>query len=672
MKLSLGLLLFFTYLIQAQNMSVEIPSIFSDNMALQQNTDAPFWGKAAPGAEISIKADWGETANASADSKGLWMTKLKTPAAGGPFQIDLQVGDTLITFKNVLTGEVWLGSGQSNMEMPLEGWPPNDTITNSAEEIKKADFPQIRYFTVTRALSNKKEFNCTGTWEVCTPEVAAKFGVTAYYFGRKLHKDLNVPVGIINSSWGGTRIEPWMSKEFLEKFEEYKTTLNNLESSSVEIEKYNEWLLTHPVIDMGKDKSSEKWMNLNFEDEKCSDINYPDNNWKTVELPQLWESTEIGDFDGIVWFRKKVEIPEEWLNRDLVIELGPVDDMERTFINGKLIGRLEKEGFWRTNRVYNIPKGTLDSKELVIAVRVIDNQGGGGIYGTKESMKIHPSDSDENISLSGEWKYLPVAEYRAQKFYVFGSEKNDFYSKPELNVNLSSNTPTVLFNAMINPIIPYSIKGAIWYQGESNMDNAHMYTDLFSQMLADWRSRWNAGDFPFYYVQIAPYQYGDNTHSELVREAQLKALSVPNTGMAVTMDIATINNIHPPYKKEVGERLALWALAKTYGMENIKYSGPVYNSYKIEDNKIILSFDYAGAGLVIKEINGENNFMIAGSDKIFKKAVVEIDNDKLILSNPEIKEPAAVRYAWSNTAEGTLFNKDELPSSSFRTDNWDN
>jgi sialate O-acetylesterase len=283
-------------------------------------------------------------------------------------------------------------------------------------------------------------------------------------------------------------------------------------------------------------------------------------------------------------------------------------------------------------------------------------------------MKIHPAGSTESVSLAGIWKYLPVAEYRDQKFYVFDPDENIYNTKPLVSFAVSDQTPTALFNAMINPVVPYSVRGAIWYQGEANVGAPEEYSELFPLMIENWRDVWENGNFPFYYVQIAPFNYGDSSHSEKLREAQLHSLSTPNTGMTVTLDIGNPENIHPSNKQDVGKRLAALALSRTYNKE-VPSSGPVFESADVEDNKMILNFENAEK-LILKDVNGESNFIIAGEDKVFKKASVKIDGKKLILYNPEIQKPAAARYAWSNTAEATLFNEAGLPSSSFRTDNW--
>ena len=648
-----------------------LPSIFSDNMVLQQKAETPFWGKGIPNQEIQIEASWGASANAYVTKDSLWITKIKTPKAGGPYNVTVKSDNTVIQYKNVLIGEVWLCSGQSNMEMPLEGWYPYAPVKNSAEEIKNANYPAIRLFTVKRAVSNKPEFNCTGNWVECDSTTAATFSATAYFFGRKLYKELKIPIGLIHSSWGGTPIEAWTSAGYLRSVGRYDTTLNKLADSNGEIQKQMKWIKSHPVIDVSKINLKDRWKNLEFDDASCPEPNFDDSNWKLMKLPTLWESAEIGTFDGVVWFRKKIEIPKDWLHKNLVVDLGPIDDMDRTYVNGKLVGAVEEEGYYQKERIYNIPEKINNDSIITIAVRVVDIQGGGGIYGNKNKMKIYPEGETASISLAGNWKYLPVAELLNMKFYVYGTKGEEFYSRPKTSVDITAYEPITLYNAMISPIIPYGIKGAIWYQGEANTGEPKFYATLLPLMIKNWRDNWNEGDFPFYLVQIAPYNYGDAIKSEVLRESQLKTLSVPNTGMAVTLDIGEANNIHPADKQDVGKRLALWALAKNYN-KKVVYSGPLYKSMRVDGNKVIISFDYADGGLVLNHIEGVNNFLIAGQDHKFVKADVKIDGKQLIVSNPEISNPAAVRYAWTNTAQGTLFNKAGLPASSFRTDDWDN
>jgi len=647
---------------------LELPNIFADNMVLQQNSNTPVWGKATPGAEITISADWKKHVSTEADENAQWQVNLPTPAAGGPYSITIQSGDSVITIENVLIGEVWLCSGQSNMEMPLQGWPPRDPILNSEKEINNADYADIRLFTVSRTVSFSPEDNIEGAWNECNPSTVSNFSATAYFFGRKLHQDLKVPIGLIHSSWGGTPAEAWTSKQFLGKMGGYKEIITQLENSAPLINKFNQWLDGLPQLDMSNKSGEDIWKNLDFDDNNCAKMSFDDSNWKTLPLPLNWEQSVIGNFDGVVWFRKKVSIPESWTAKALQLELGPIDDYDASYVNGKRIGGIEKNGHWQTDRIYEIPADIVSGKDLIIAVRVIDSGGGGGIYGDKDKMKLTQIESAESISIAGDWKYLPVAEYRANTFYIFGEQGGKYYDRPELNLPLSANTPTTLYNGMIAPLVPFQIKGAIWYQGESNAGRPIEYETLFPTMIKNWRNDWGY-EFPFYYVQIAPFNYGGGTESQYLRDAQRKTLSLENTGMAVTMDIGNNENIHPGNKLDVGERLALWALVKDYG-KDIIFSGPLYKSMEINRNKIELNFDFADDGLMVKNKN-ETNFLIAGKNKRFLPAKIKVKGNSLIVWSRKIKNPVAIRYAWSNTAKATLFNKNGLPASSFRTDDWE-
>jgi sialate O-acetylesterase len=657
---------------ESQHGFIAMPAIFSDNMVLQQKASVLFWGKALPGTKVTVKASWGKIAVTTVTADSSWKVRLSTVKAGGPFELAIVAGDAGVVFKNVMLGEVWLCSGQSNMEMPLEGWPPGNLIQNSEAEIQQANYPDIRLFTVTRAVSNLPESDCSGKWSECNPATAAKFSAAAYFFGRKLHTELKVPVGLIFSSWGGTKIQSWISGKYLGTISDYKSIVEKISSDTGEVKKLNDWIRSHPSVDISTKDAAHQYENLDFGDSVCSTIDLNDHAWRTMTLPARWESTAIGDFHGTVWFRKKVEIPRWWVGKQLVVELGPIDDMDACYANGVRIGAKENGGFGKTPRVYPVPKEIVNDTSITVALRVIHNDGAGGIWGGGMKMRIHIDDlkdTTESVALFGEWKYLPVAEYMGSKFYVFKALGEEFYSRPKSSVSIGSSSPTMLYNGMIAPLIPYYIKGAVWYQGESNSGSPNDYKALFSLMIKNWRSGWGEGNFPFYYVQIAPFTYGTETKSYMVREAQRLTLAEPNTGMAVTLDIASVSAIHPADKQDVGLRLALWALAKDYH-KHIVCSGPLYKSMKIVKEQIILSFDDAGKGLVLKENNGESNFLISGDDSIFVKANVKVDGKNLIVSSVNIEHPVAVRYAWTNEAVATLFNKEGLPASTFRTDHW--
>jgi len=667
---SIILLLMIVGLFSCQpNKNLVIPSLFSDNMVLQQQTDVAVWGKSTPNKKIEVEGSWGVNSECKVDQRGNWITYLHTPDAGGPYTLKITTGDTTCTYTNVMMGEVWLCSGQSNMEMPLMGWPPDLTIQNSEKEIESASYPNLRFFTVTRNYSAVPIDTCRGTWEVCSPATAKDFSATAFFFGKKLYQELGVPIGLIHSSWGGTPVESWIRSKYLENRDDFSQIYKDMNEADKKLKELEELLGSKRVKTIDTENDS-CWVNLDLNDIFCANSDFDDSKWKTMELPVGWESTEVGNFDGVIWFRKTVDIPKSW-NGDLILELGPIDDMDDSYFNGQKIGATDHEGFWNANRKYTIPAQFVHPGKNLIAVRVIDNQGGGGIYGKPELLKIYPVELPQKaISLAGSWKYLPVAEYRNSKLYLFDPLKDDFNARPVLPVQIGAGAPSCLFNAMIAPIIPYSLKGFIWYQGESNTGNPSQYTEIFPLLIQDWREEWNQPEAPFYFVQIAPFDYGSITQSEKLREAQFKTLSVPYTGMAVTLDIGNPKNVHPADKTDVGDRLAFWALAKNYG-KNIPFSGPQYKSVEVNGNKLILSFDYAESGLVLKEGTADN-FLIAGSDSIFMPATVQIVGQTLEVSNPKVKNPVAVRYAWTNTAQGSLFNNDGLPASSFRTDNWKN
>ncbi len=652
--------------------SIRMPSVFSDNMVLQQKTGAAFWGLALPGTPVSIEASWKAKAKTIVKPDSTWRVKLKTTKAGGPYEVRLQIGDSVIIYKNVMLGEVWLCSGQSNMEMPLAGWPPDNPIQNSDQEIQSANYADIRLFTVSRAVSAQPEFDCVGSWSECNPHTAAKFSAVGYFFARKLYEELHVPIGMIFSSWGGTKIQSWISGRFLERLPEYKAIVGEVDSAQPVIKRLNEWIQSHPMIDVSTKPLPQQFVGLDFGDSVCSSPGFNDSTWRTMKLPAYWQTTDAGIFNGVVWFRKKIEVPKNWLDTNLVLALGPIDDMDETYVNGVKIGGMLGGGFYATPRVYDIPNELVQDSVLTIAVRVIDIGGFGGIWGGGVKMQIYPKgDSSKSILLSGEWRYLTVAEFINNEFYVYGPT-GEFNNRPKVSVNLSPFTPTMLFNGMISPLKPYTIKGCLWYQGESNSDlqsDYNNYESLFKLMIKNWRAAWGEGGFPFYYVQIAPWRYEEKSKSYVVRDAQTRTLSVPNTGMAVTLDIASLTTIHPPDKQDVGLRLASWALAKEYH-KKIIYSGPLYRSMKIQKGKIVLTFDDADGGLVIKDSSGSTNFLISGKDSVFVKAIVKIDGKKLIVYSDTVKNPIAVRYTWSNTEDATIFNGSGLPAPTFRTDNW--
>ncbi len=665
-----GALLFCTFSCQQAPSNLSVPALFSNNIVLQQNTQTAIWGNATPSTAITIKGSWGESQQAATNATGNWQTKIKTPTAGGPFKLTISAADTTIVLQEVLIGEVWLCSGQSNMEMPLKGWPPNDPIANSATEIANANYPQIRMFTVKKAIEVEATTNFSGTWEHCSPSTAPDFSATAYFFGRALHQKLKVPIGLIHTSWGGTPAEAWTEGKHLSSLGGFTEVLDLLAKAKPQQAKLENWLATKEIIDNSNIPEATRWDNLDFGDTELLHNTEIENLIAINNMPTLWENAkaDVDAFDGVVVFKTAFSVPNEFVGKTATIELGAIDDMDETYINGQKIGSIQG---WNVNRVYTIPKGLLKKGGNILAIRVIDTGGGGGFNGEKEAMKIYLQDAPQSTLQLGnnQWYFLPVAEYRKGKFYNYGGTLAAFKNRPKVDIDLNSHSPSVLYNGMIAPLVPYTIKGAIWYQGESNANRAKQYETLFPKMIKSWRTAWQQGDFPFYFTQIAPFNYGASNAlpSAQLRDAQRKSLMTPNTGMAVTLDIGNPTNIHPANKQDVGKRLALWALAKNYGQAEMVYTGPLYQGIKIEGDKIRVTFQPSSSDLVLQD-RVDNGFEIAGADGQFVPANAVVDGKDIIVSNAEISTPTQVRYAFKNASAARLFNAAGLPASSFSSE----
>jgi sialate O-acetylesterase len=631
---------------------IEPDQLFTDNMVLQQNTQVSIWGKTDAGAELILSGSWGSKTKCKADKLGNWYAKLPTSEAGGPYELTISSGEISQTITNLMLGEVWVCSGQSNMEMPLVGnWAH---VNNAEQEAAAADYPNIRLFTVQKNIAfNPIDTINTQGWQVCDSNTVKNFSATAYFFGRKLHKKLNVPIGLIHTSWGGTVAEAWTSKQSLMQMDDFSKQaekISSLDASRDSLEKKFEadtrqMMQEITLADPGLDGTTTPFAAPDLDD----------SDWLPFDFPKLWEETELGNYDGSGWFRKTITLTAAMAESELTLYYGAPDDYDEAWFNGIKIGE-NKE--WGKQRVYTIPKGIARAGRNVITLRVYDYTGGGGFMGEPKDYRL-VSDKGVSIPLATAWK--------AKKGFDFA----DIETRP---VSLfDPNQPTVLYNAMIHPLIPYAIQGAIWYQGESNAGRAFQYRELFKTMIQDWRTNWNQGDFPFYFVQLASYMPRnqhpiDDTWAEL-REAQTMALELPNTGMAVTIDIGDAKDIHPGNKQDVGKRLALNALAKTYGME-IPYSGPMYKSLEIKGNSIELSFDFVYEGLATLDGRKPTGFAIAGADKKFHWADAKIIGNTVMVSSAKVPEPIAVRYAWSSNPDCNLVNSAGLPASPFRTDNW--
>ena len=542
------------------------------------------------------------------------------------------------------------------MEMPLKGWPPNDLIQDSDNEISTSDFPQIRMFTVQRALSDIPTNSVIGNWQVSSPITSGEFSATAYFFSRELHEKLQVPVGIVHTSWGGTPAESWTSAGTLKEMDDFSDAMKQLEKDQPRRADLDDWFSTLEQIPISVEDSDASWKALNMGDGQFSEVGFDDTRWAIMDLPQAWELSEVGSFDGAVWFRRKIYLDE--MIQGAVLHLGAIDDRDQTYVNGALVGEHMSNGQWQIEREYEIPDGILKKGENVISVRVLDTGGGGGIFRTSKSLEIKSGGT--TVDLGGEWKYKLIAEYRSNSFYVYTDSK--LLQRPPVTTELNSHTPSVLYNAMIHPLVPFTIKGAIWYQGESNVGRAEQYEMLFPSMIKDWRSKWGK-DFSFYYVQIAPFNYGQNgILSAELRDAQRKSMSLQGTGMAVTMDIGMNDNIHPGNKQDVGKRLALWALSRDYLMDI--NAGPVVDKVTSDGKSAVVHFSHTGDGLHLEK--SKTNFEVSGDGQFYVVADVEVIKNKIKLTSNEIGNIQYVRYAWKDTAQATLFNSFGLPASSFQ------
>ena len=630
---------------------VVLPSVFTDNMVSQQKTDITFYGDATKNKQLTVKTGWnGKEYHTEADGQGKWSLKIPTPAAGGPYEITFSDGKKL-QLKNVMIGEVWFCSGQSNMEMPVAGW---GKVMNYEQEIAEAAYPAIRLFQVKKntSLAPLKEVESTlGGWQECSSATVPEFSALAYFYARALWKELNVPIGVIDCTWGGTPAEAWMNHETLRQVMGFREEMDKLERLGFDPNRmeqaYSEerahWQSLFTEKDKGMENGKLCWTAPSLSEE----------DWQTISLPGYWEGKGLKDFDGIIWFRRSLEIPAEWAGKPLTLRLGMIDDEDITYFNGVEIAR---GAGYMTPRTYTIPAKLVKAGKAVLAVRVSDFGGEGGIHGKAEELYVEAD--GKRISLAGDWKYR------------IGLSLKGFPPAPVSPIQ-SSSYPTVLFNAMVKPWTAFPIKGVIWYQGEANVGRSEQYGDLFPALITDWRRQWRS-NFPFYFVQLANFMESKkiqpNSEWAALREAQTKALKLDQVGMAVTIDIGLADDIHPKNKQEVGRRLALLALAGSYG-KNVSSSAPVFQNYIIKGDKMELDFGQKQDGFKIKDTTLKG-FTIAGPDRVFYSAEAMVQNGKIIVSSPKVSVPLAARYGWADNPDCNLYGENGLPVAPFRTDCW--
>jgi sialate O-acetylesterase len=623
---------------------VKLPKIFGDHMVLQQNHPIRIWGWADSGEKVSISFNQ-QKKNTVADKSGKWSFTLDAVTAGGPYIMEIQ-GKNQITLSDVMIGEVWLCTGQSNMEFDLKG------SLNSETEIKQSTNTFIRQFAVPKRASADPEEDLTGgNWQVSSPSTSGEFSAVAYYYAKKLSSRLNVAVGIVNASWGGTFIEDWISYESLLSLPDYSTfhdlTPEELEKWYSQIErKYDQLFNTLEIPDRYNiTEDSANWSKPGFDDSK----------WLAAKLPDRFDYDLLPRFDGVVWFRRNVEVTEEMSKQGFTLHLGQIDDYDITYINGTKVG--ETMGV-RDKRHYAVKPGVLKSGKNSIAIRLTDYWERGGFLNSESDFKI--TIGEKEIPLTGEWK--------------MNIGKTTFMWLRSPNVH-----PNLLYNGMLHPLCNFNFRGVLWYQGENNTMYASQYEQNLKTMIPDWRKTFTSSQLPFYIVQL-PNMDGFNTNSQHggsnwaeLREAQSKALELPNTYMVVTIDLGDSTDVHPKNKLDVGNRLALLALKNTYSMPVGEVSSPMVDSVSFEKHSVILFFRNTGTGLIARDRYGYlKGFELAGADKQFYWATAVIEENRIIVTSEKVVQPIAVRYAWSNNpSDANLYNLEGLPAAPYRSDDWD-
>ncbi len=622
---------------------VKLPGLIRDSMVVQRDTELKIWGRTGAGEQVNVKF-MGKNYNSKTGSDGKWSIWLPPMKAGGPYTMEITASNKIV-INNILVGDVWICAGQSNMVHYMDLHKER-----YAEEIARANYPEIRQFLIptgTNLIGPADDLK-PGYWKSANPEDVKRFSVVAYFFALKIYEKYHIPIGLINASVGGTPIEAWTSEKGLKEFTEILNTIQKNKDTAY-VNSINRAAMAD-LRERNRGKKKDKGLTGAV---TWYDTTYTPKNWHNINIPGYWEDQGIKDLDGVVWYRKEIEIPASMTNVPAKIALGRIVDADYLYINGILVGNTT---YQYPQRRYTVPPGILKPGKNVFVIRVINHSGKRGFVPDKP---YYLSAAGQTIDLKGYWQYK-VGE-------VFCNDRN-------ITLGISvQNQPTALFNAMIAPITNYAIKGIIWYQGESNAGRPEEYKKLLPALIRDWRHHWAQGDVPFLYVQLPNYMdvsyLPEESNWALLREAQSEALDSPNTGMAVTIDLGEWNDVHPGNKKPVGDRLALLARKIAYGEQDVVCSGPVYKSSRIEGNKIIITFNNVGSGLISGDGEELNHFAIAGPDKKFKWGKAIIKNNTVVVWNDDIPNPAYVRYAWADNPDfANLYNKEGLPASPFRTD----
>jgi sialate O-acetylesterase len=632
--------LFDDHLVVAQ---VRLPRFVRDSMVVQRDAKLKIWGWAAKGEKVNVTFN-GKKFKTTTGSDGKWLLWLTPVKAGGPYTMNITASNQ-ITINNILAGDVWICAGQSNMVHYLDLHKER-----YAEDIAQANYPEIRQFLVPTLtnLQTPAEDIPKGNWKSATPQDVLKFSVVAYFFAKKLYEKYHVPIGLINTSVGGPPIEAWTSEEGLKEFPDLLATVQKNKDTAY-VNGINRVALANN-LERAKRKQQDKGL---IGPKPWYDTTYVPKHWNTINIPGYWEDQGIKDLDGVVWYRREINVPASMTGVPAKIALGRIVDVDFLYVNGVLAGNTT---YQYPQRRYQLKPGLLKPGKNILVIRVLNNGGKGGFVPDKP---YYLAAGGQTIDLKGYWQYKVGEVYSRDRTGGGG-------------ISLQ-NQPTALFNGMVAPFTNFAVKGFLWYQGESNTGKAAEYRRLLPALIADWRNRWKQGGLPFLYVQLPNFMEVNYSPSESewaqLREAQLKALRVSNTAMVVTIDLGEWNELHPGNKKPIGERLALAAEKIAYGDKDVVYSGPLYQSSRIEGNKIIINFSNTGGGLI--SIDGEdlNQFAIAGADKKFVWARAIIENDTVVVWSDDISNPVYVRYAWADNPQGAnLYNKEQLPASPFRTD----
>lgn len=621
---------------------VKLPRLVSDNMVLQRDTDVRVWGWASSEEKITVSFNK-KNYTTQAGANGDWQVTLPRLKSGGPYTMLVKGNNNQVEIKNVMVGDVWVCSGQSNMELNMQRVEPlyKDLIADANNEF-------IRYFRVPYKydFSTPSKDIASGNWQITSPETVREFGAVAYFFGKELYEKYKVPIGLINSSMGGSPIEAWLSEDALKQFPHHLNEALKFRDANVITQldnadraMNNAWHTKLRLLDDGYVNKETPWYSYN----------YNSSDWPSMKIPGYWADSKLGSVNGVVWFIKEIDVPSSMAGQPAQLILGRIVDSDSVYVNGTFVGTT---GYQYPPRRYKVPSNVLKEGKNKIVVRIINNSGRGGFVEDKEYALYTDKDT---IDLKGDWRYRLGAKMDPMPGQIFIRWK-----------------PMGLYNGMIAPLTNFTIKGVIWYQGESNTGNPQEYEALLPALIKEWREKWKQGEFPFLYVQLPNFMMArpEPTESNWARfrEAQAAAQSVSNTGMAVAIDLGEWNDIHPLNKLDVGKRLALVAQKVAYGDEKVVFSGPTYSSQQIDGDKIIVMFSNIGRGLVARagELRG---FAIAGPDKKFVWAKAKIDGDKVIVWNEQVAKPVAVRYAWADNPEtANLYNAEGLPAAPFRTD----